>query len=165
MSSVPYRHFLKEKEAKHLFADFSQKFNVETETLFGPKPHIEKTEIQGTEIFIINGKPLIARSNETLFPTLTFEGIFPLLPKIVVDMGAVPHICNGADVMAPGIVRIKGDFQEKGLIVIADERYEKTLAIGVALLNSQAAKTLKHGKIAKNVHFVGDKLWNLLKSF
>jgi len=165
MSSVPHRHFLKEKEAKQLLADFSQKLRVKTETLFGPKPHIEQTETQGITIFIINGKPLIARSNETLFPTLTFEGTLSLLPKIVVDLGAVPHICNGADVMAPGIVRIKGDFQEKGLIVIVDERHEKPLAIGIALLNSQAAKILKHGKIAKNVHFVGDKLWNLLKSF
>jgi len=165
MSGVPHRHFLKEREARQLLADFSRKIKVETETLFGPKPHIEQTETQGTTIFIINGKSLIARSNEMLFPTLMFERIFSLLPKIVVDMGAVPHICNGADVMAPGIVRIKGDFQEKGLIVIVDERHEKPLAIGVALLNSRAAKTLKRGKIAKNVHFVGDKLWNLLKSF
>lgn len=150
---------------RRLLADFSQKLKVETKPLFGPKPRIEQAEIQGIEIFIVNGKPLIARCNETLFPTLTSEDIFPLLPKIVVDMGAVPHICNGADVMAPGIARIKGDFQEIGLIVIVDERHEKPLAIGVALLNSQAAKTLKHGKIAKNVHFVGDKLWNLLKNF
>jgi len=165
MPSVPHRRFLKEREAKQLLADFSRKIKVKTETLFGPKPNIEQTETQGTTIFIINGKPLMARFNETLFPTLTFEEISLLLPKIVVDMGAVPHICNGADLMAPGIVRIKGDFQEKGLIVIVDERHEKPLAIGVALLNSQDAKTLKHGKIAKNVHFVGDKLWNLLKSF
>ena len=165
MSGVLHRHFLKEKEARRLLADFSQKLKVETEPLFGPKPHIEQAEIQGNEIFIVNGKPLIARYNETLFPTLTFEGIFPLLPKIVVDMGAVPHICNGAHVMAPGIVRIEGDFQEKGFLVILDERHEKPLAIGVALLDSQAAKTLKHGKVAKNVHFVGDKLWNLLKDF
>lgn len=165
MSEFLHRHFLKEKEVRRLLADFSQKLKVKTEQLFGPKPHIEQAEIHGTEIFIVNGKPLIARSNELLFPTLMFEEIFHLLPKIVVDMGAVPHICNGAHVMAPGIVRIKGDFQEKDILIILDERHEKPLAIGVALLNSKTAKTLKHGKMAKNIHFVGDKLWDSLKKF
>jgi PUA domain protein len=66
--------------------------------------------------------------------------------------------------MAPGVVRINGNFNEGEFLLVVDERYEKPLAIGVALVNSQFATNLTHGKIAKNIHFVGDKLWNLLKS-
>jgi len=164
MPSFPRRHFLKEKEAEQLLASLSQKLNVKPYELLGPKPHIERAETQFAEIFFANGKPVMAKSNETLFPTLKFETIFALLPKVVVDMGAVSHLCNGADVMAPGVVHIKGNFSEGDFLLVVDERYEKPLAIGVALVNSQVAKNLTHGKIAKNMHFVGDKLWNLLKS-
>ncbi len=120
-------------------------------------------ETQNVEIFIINGKPLFARSRGTFLPTLISNGVFPLLPKIVVDMGAVPHICNGADLMAPGIVQIDGDFNTDDLLLIVDERHGKTLAIGAALLDSHATRKLKHGKVVKNIHYVGDSLWKMLK--
>jgi PUA domain protein len=157
------RHFLKEKEAKKLFFDFSQRLKVDAERLFGPKPHVEVNETETAEIFIIDGKPLLARFDGALFPTLAFEKIFPFLPKIVVDMGAVPYVCKGSDVMAPGVVSVEGDFKENDLLLIVDERHRKPLMIGVALFNSQTVKNMKHGKIVKNVHYVGDNLWEALK--
>lgn len=163
MPNTIKRHFLKEKETEKILQELSHKLNVETKQLLGSKPHVELAEIQSTEIFVIKGKPILARLNDTLSPTLIFKEIFPFLPKIIVDMGAVPHLCNGADVMAPGVVRIDGDFNENDILLIADERYEKPLAIGIALFDSQHTRKLTHGKVVKNVHYVGDKLWNLLK--
>jgi PUA domain protein len=164
MPILSRQYFLKEKEAKQLLASISEKLNVKPYELFGPKPRIERAETQIAEIFFINEKPIMAKSNEILFPTLKFEKLFAFLPKIVVNMGAVSHLCNGADVLAPGVVQIKGNFNEEDFLLIVDERHEKPLAIGVALVNSQVAKNLTRGKIAKNMHFVGDKLWNVLKS-
>ena len=66
--------------------------------------------------------------------------------------------------MAPGVVRVHGDFNENDLILVVDERHGKSLAIGVALFNSQTMRSLKQGKVVKNVHYVGDKLWNLVKT-
>ena len=80
-------------------------------------------------------------------------------------MGAVPYVCNGADIMAPGIVNVKGDFNEKNILIILDERHKKSLAIGIALVNSHNIRTTKRGKVAKNIHHVGDKLWNTIKRF
>ena len=165
MSKPSQRHFLKEKEGKQLLLNFSRKLKVDTKQLFGHKPHVELTETPVAEIIVINNKPLLARySSGMLFPTLIFKGVFSLLPKIVVDMGAVPHICGGADVMAPGVVRIDGNFSENDLLLIVDERYGKSLAIGVALFSLEAMKGLKHGKIVKNIHYVGDALWNFIKT-
>jgi len=165
MSKPPRRHFLKEKEAKQLLHNFSHKLKVNTEQLFGHNPHIELAETPVAEIVVINRKLLLARhSSGVLFPTLIFNGVFPFLPKIVVDMGAVPHICNGADLMAPGVVRIDGNFNENDLLLIVDEQHGKSLAVGVALFNSQAMKDLKHGKIVKNLHYVGDELWKFIKT-
>lgn len=157
------RHFLKEKEVKKLLVDFSKRLKVEVEKLFGAKPSIEIVEVQTIRIFIVNGKPLLVKSGDELFPTLVFDKLFPLLPKVVVDMGAIPHICNGADVMAPGVVRIQGEFDEKDFLLITDERHDKPLAIGVALFNSQATNSLRQGKIVKTIHYVGDHLWGILK--
>jgi PUA-domain protein len=120
-------------------------------------------ETQNVEIFIINGKPLFARSEGTFLPTLISNGVFSILPKIVVDMGAVPHVCNGADLMAPGVVQIDGDFNTDDLLLIVDERHGKTLAIGAALLDSHGMRKLRHGKVVKNIHYVGDRLWKMLK--
>ena len=164
MPKIARRHYLREKEARQLLLDFSQKFNVDTEGLFGARPRVELTEIQAIEIININGKPLLARLDGSLLPTLLFEAIFPFLPRIVVNMGAVPYICNGADVMAPGVVRVDGEFKENSFLLIVDERYEKSLGIGVALFDSQAMRRLKKGKIVKSIHFVGDKLWNFMKT-
>jgi predicted RNA-binding protein (TIGR00451 family) len=78
-------------------------------------------------------------------------------------MGAVPYVCNGADVMAPGVVRVDGDFEKNDILLVVDERFGRSLAIGVALSDSQTMRKLAHGKFVKNFHYVGDKLWNLLK--
>ena len=163
VSKNPRRHFLKEKEARKLFLDFSQRLKVDAERLFGPRPRVEVNETEVAEIFIVDGKPLLARSGGALFPTLAFDEVFPFLPRIVVDMGAVPYVCKGADVMAPGVVSIDGDFNENDLLLVVDERHGKALMIGVALLDSQAMKNVKHGKIVKNIHHVGDKLWKALR--
>jgi len=160
---TPRRHFLKEGEARRLLLDFSREFKVDAERFFGSKPQIELAEAQAAEVLLINEKPILARLRGRLMPTLAFDELLSLLPKIVVDMGAVPHVCNGADVMAPGVVRIHGDFNENGLILVVDERHGKSLAIGIALFNSQTMRSLKRGKVVKNVHYVGDKLWNSLK--
>jgi len=163
MSGIKRRYFLREKEAAQLFNDFSKKLNIDIQQLFGIKTHVEVAETQKAKIFFINRRPLLAVWKSILLPTLIFEEALPLLPKIVVNMGAVPHVANGADIMAPGVVRIEKDYKPNDYVVVTDERHDKPLAIAVALTDSQTAQSLKHGKIAKNIHYVGDDLWNQLK--
>ena len=163
MRTVIRRHLLKVKEAKQLLSELSQKLKLDAERLVGSKTRIELAETHMVQIFIINEKPLFAKIDGTLLPTLTSNGVFSLLPKIVVDMGAVPHICNGADLMAPGVVQIDGDFSIDDVLLIVDERHGKPLAIGVALLDSTSMRNAKYGKVVKNIHYVGDRVWRMLK--
>ncbi len=164
MSKKRRRHFLKEKETKRFLLEVTQRLGTDIERLLGSKTRVEVDEIGAIEIFIVNGRPLLARSNGELFPTLTFEELLPLIPKIVVDMGAVPYACKGADVMAPGVVAIEGEFESNDLLMIIDERHGKFLAVGVALFSSEVMKTANHGKIVRIIHYVGDKLWSYLRS-
>lgn len=162
---VSSRHFLKEKEAEEVLKAFCAKVGVDVERLFKSDQNVEVAGTEVIKIFIVDTKPLFAKSKNLLFPTLLFHELLPMLPKVVVDEGAIPHICGGADVMAPGIVKVEGDFEKDDLVTVVDEKYGKVLAIGVALISSPDVKDLKHGKIVKNIHYVGDKLWNLIRKF
>jgi len=115
------------------------------------------------EIYFVNGEPHFARGGDSSFPLLT-SSLVSKLPKVVVDMGAVPHICNGADVMAPGIRRIEGQFGKGALVVVTDERHGKGVAIGKALQDSATIAGTKQGKVVKNLHYVGDSLWKVIRA-
>jgi len=164
MSEIKHRSFLREKEAAQLLDEFSKKLKVDIKQLLEAKKlDIEVAETSSAKIFFLNGKPLIANIKDVLVPTLLFDKALQFLPRITVNMGAVPHICNGADLMAPGIVKIEGDFNTSDYVLVVDERHQKPLAIAIALTDSQTAHSLQRGKICKNTHYVGDSLWNQLK--
>ncbi|MBT8172253.1 DUF1947 domain-containing protein [Candidatus Bathyarchaeota archaeon] len=158
------RYFLKSKDAKKLTIKISKLLGINIEEIIQSKIHIEVLELDIAQIFILNGRPLIAKSEEHLFPTLFFEELFSIIPHVVVDMGAVPYVCKGANVMAPGVKEIE-DFSKNELLLIVDERYGKPLAVGLSLTSSHDMKTVKKGKIVKNLHYVGDKIWDYLKTF
>ena len=115
----------------------------------------------GAEVYLIEGTVQLASKDETLFPTLLNPNIGKL-PSIVVDMGAIPYVCNGADVMAPGIKEIKGEFEAGDIVVVRDIEHVKALAIGKALVGSDEMKEMRKGKAVMNLHHVGDKLWKAL---
>ena len=164
MSEITRRQFLREKEAARLLDELSQRLKIDVrELLDAKKPSVEVAQSLSGEVVYLEGKPFAARLKDMLIPTLLFEKALQRLPRIVVNMGAVPHICNGADVLAPGMVGIDGSFTADSLVVVVDERHKKPLAVAVALVDSQTAQSLSHGKVARNLHFVGDALWNQLR--
>ena len=112
----------------------------------------------GSMVYIFFKEVILARKKGILFPTLINSAIGDL-PSVLVDMGAIPYVCNGADVMAPGIMNIEGDFEKDGLLVIRDVKHGKALGIGAAQYSSEEMKGLKKGKAILNLHYVGDKIW------
>lgn len=164
MPDTARRQFLREKEATKLLDEFAQKPGINLRELLNTKKlNVEVSDIPGAQVFYLNGKPSLARLKNAVIPTLRFEEVLLRLPKITVNMGAVPHICNGADVLAPGIVKIDGVFAAGDYVVVVDERHGKPLAVATALVDSQAARGLSRGKVAETLHYVGDVLWNQLK--
>ncbi|MDH5448885.1 MAG: DUF1947 domain-containing protein [Candidatus Bathyarchaeota archaeon] len=157
------RRFIKEKEAKKLLSELFKNTKINLQELPTLKPPIEIAKTNNEEIFFINKEPIFAKSNNKLFPTLASDKILKNLPKATVNMGAIPHICNGADIMAPGIVHYEGTFNKENIVIISDERHQKPIAIAIALYNTKEAKNLEHGKILKNIHYIGDKIWNTIK--
>ncbi len=163
MSKKYKRYFLKAKEAKALLKEASERLKISLENIFGAEARIEAVETDFGEIFLINSKPLLFKKEGKVFPTLLFTEFLASAPKVVVDMGAVPHICNGADVMAPGIVRFEGNFNKGDLVFVVDEKHGKPIALGEIAYDNADAVKIKHGVVVKNIHFVGDKIWDYLK--
>ncbi|MDQ7032989.1 MAG: DUF1947 domain-containing protein [Desulfonauticus sp.] len=163
MSKRSRRYFLKEKEAKNFLDEFMQKLKFDLKRVFKAKVKIEIVETRFAEIYLINGRPLLAKSEGHVFPLLTFSELFTLAPKIVVDMGAIPYVCNGANIMAPGIVRFEGEFRKGDYVFVVDEKHGKPLALGIIDYDVDKVGNVNRGVVVKNLHFVGDKIWNFIK--
>jgi len=163
MSEKHRRHFLKNKEATTFLEKASEKLKVDLEQIFRAKVNVELVETEFAEIFLINGKPILVKAEENVFPTLVFKEFFILAPKVVVDMGAVPHVCSGANIMAPGIVRFEGEFGKGDLVFVVDERHGKPIAVGEIIYDLETAKKVSQGIVVRNIHFVGDRIWNFVK--
>ena len=96
-------------------------------------------------------------------PILSIRGILEYgatKGHVTVDMGAVPYVVNGADIMAPGIVDGDQGLKKGSLAWVRDENNEKPLAIVRLLDDLRTILEIKRGKAATNLHYIGDKLWN-----
>ena len=111
-----------------------------------------------SKLYFFKKEAILAKKKNILFPTL-INPVLEGLPSALIDMGAIPYVCNGADVMAPGIMGIEGEFKKGGLLVIRDVNHKKALGVGSAIFTSEEMRRLKKGKVILNLHYVGDKIW------
>lgn len=148
---------LKPKEARKVLEEFNEKFG---EDVYGRR--FESVALGGRMVYVVDGRPLFLRVEDILLPTLINIEVLTKLPEVVVDMGAVKHICNGADVMIPGIREAALPLEPGVPVTIVDEKHRKRIAVGVALtaLRSLGGK----GKAVRNLHYVGDKVWMWMKA-
>ena len=164
MPTKQRRYPLKTKEARQIIEEASKKLKTDLDELFGVKANVEVVESNIGEIYLLAGKPVFYKAGGAILPTLLFGEFIAKAPKIVVDMGAIPYVCKGATVMAPGIVRIDGEFDKGDLVIVVDMKHGKALALGESLLDADTAKTTKKGPVVKTLHYVSDKIWDYIKT-
>lgn len=159
---MPTRTILKDRDSKPLIETLRK---LGGEQSLSHKSRVELETVRDAEIIFVDGQPLAFQRKGELIPVLVNDEVLSRFPKIVVDMGAVPHVAGGADIMAPGIRRVQGDFTSSQLVVIVDETHDKRLAVGRSLLDSSTLKLTKKGKVVENLHYVGDTVWEVVKGF
>jgi PUA-domain protein len=164
MPTKQRRYALKTKESKQVLDEASKTLKLDLEDLFDAKANVEIVESDIGAIYLIGGKPLLYRADGKVLPTLLFTEWIAKAPKIVVDMGAVPYVCKGATVMAPGIVRLEGDFAVGEFVAVVDVKFGKALALGESLMDAATARQTKKGPVVKTLHFVSDKIWDCIKT-
>lgn len=113
---------------------------------------------------IIVGDGITAlKIGQTYLPFLTDTKILERFPNVTVDMGAVKFMCDGANVMRPGI-RSFSEFEKGQFVCIVEESQKKFLAVGRAFVSSNELQTMVKGVVIENLHYVSDKYWEIKKS-
>ncbi|MBN1385524.1 RNA-binding protein [Candidatus Woesearchaeota archaeon] len=123
---------------------------------FSKKDKVEQVD----DFILLDGAPVCLVSGDIILPTLKAiisRGI--RMSRVVVDMGAVKFVASGADIMRPGIVSFD-DFHDGALVLVVDEKHGKPLAVGQAKYSSGEMKRIDKGKVIRNIHYVGDRIWN-----
>jgi PUA-domain protein len=160
---IKKRHDMKSSQIKTLRKRVNEELGEEFSFLLeGSRYEICTTDTDIT-LILVDGKPVFLEK-KIVFPTLkVFLDIDcrKLKRHVTVDMGAVPYVTNGADVMRPGITDIDDSIEKGDFVVITEERHGKPLAIGEAQYSAREIKNMDQGKVVLNVHYVGDKMWSL----
>ena len=158
-AKIKNRHRLKNKEIKQLIQTLKNRFSSD---FFDSSSSVEMGNLEEFNVILVdNDIAFMIIEDDIVF---TLRGLYKYQPKeyfVIVDMGAVGFVTKGADVMAPGIVDADECIQEHDYVWVCDEKHKKPLAVGIALITGEEMKGKKTGKAIKNIHFVGDRLWNL----
>lgn len=155
---IKNRHRLKSKDIRKYQNDLKVIFD---EIFFDEKSTVEIGDLDGKIIIFIDSEPCFMSYDDKI--VFTLHGLNKYKPKknfVIVDMGAVKFVTNGADVMAPGIVDVDKDISEGDQVWICDETHHKPLAIGIAIVNGEDMILQEQGKVISTIHYVGDELWN-----
>ncbi len=99
---------------------------------------------------------------DSYLPFLSETVLLEKFPKAIVDTGAIKFVCNGANVMRPGIKKFT-EFQKDDIICVVDEVHNKFLAVGKALVSSAEMSNITKGEVVKNLHYISDKYWEAAK--
>ncbi|MGI6447373.1 MAG: DUF1947 domain-containing protein [Methanobrevibacter boviskoreani] len=156
--NVKKRYYLKKKRIKEIKQELG-----EYGSLINNKSSVEVLETDEYNYILVNSEPYIIMIDDKPYPTLkAILANEDLKNKtVVVDMGAVRFVTNGADIMSPGIVEADDDIVPGDVVVIVDVNNHKPLAIGESLISGPEMVESSKGKAIKSLHFVGDDIWNL----
>jgi len=108
--------------------------------------------------YVANNSDLIVIKKDGYFiPSLTIaRNLDLILPKVVVDTGAIRFVTNGADIMRPGVTHIDDEVLEGQLVVVVEEKNGAPLAFGVALYDAIDMRSMDSGRVVQNLHYLKD---------
>ncbi len=156
---VRRRTRLRRKEVESWFGRLAADFGM-------PMPEdetpVDQAEAGEMRLLIRDDEPVALVLGDSIVPTVRGLLAFPAERRFVtVDMGAVPFVYNGADVMAPGIVDADPAIRVGDFVWVRDEKNSRPLAVGRAIMDGPAMAREERGKAIETIHHVGDDLWRL----
>lgn len=150
---------LSKREANSLVEEIRRRLKIQIK-----KPKIVKIlEIDDNHEIIAIDENRFVKVNHTYAPFLAEQSFMEKFPFLVVDKGAIPYVCNGANVMRPGIVEFPIEFKEDDIVMVKEQTYGKYIAVGKAIYDKRKAEMMSKGPILRNLHYVGDKIWEAYK--
>ena len=147
-------NLISKSETAQVIKEISSQWKIEL-----PKIKNLKFHYFDDDVIIITGIGLKAiKAGNSYLPFLTETEILKKFPYVMVDMGAVKFMCNGANVMRPGITNYT-QFEKDSVVCIIEESQHKFLAVGKSCVISTDMESMSKGEIVKNMHYISDKYW------
>ncbi|MCL6089586.1 MAG: DUF1947 domain-containing protein [Candidatus Thermoplasmatota archaeon] len=145
------RHFVSKKEAKSLKESL-----MEIGIIFPDLP-VEIDERKGEKCYFVDGKPFVYVGRNVIPTLFLLNEIGSDSMNVTVDDGAVPHIINGANVFAQGIIEMDQKIKEKSMVFIRN-RKNQYVGVGMSTRSYDDIMTNRKGEAIILVHFPGDKI-------
>lgn len=151
--------------------DERQEINEAMDALLGIRPLpdqdvlVEKARAGEYDVLLVDGSLFVVLEGpEVDDPLPTLRALMQNKPdraKVTVDMGAVPFLRNGADVMSPGITDADEAIEDGDVVWVVDEEHGAPLGIGHALMDGASMVDQDKGKAVATWHHVGDDFWDV----
>jgi predicted RNA-binding protein (TIGR00451 family) len=100
--------------------------------------------------------------DDTYLPFLSETLLLDKFPKVIVDTGAIKFVCNGANIMRPGIKKYS-EFKKADIVCVVEESHNKYLAVGKSFVSSDDMQNITKGEVVQNLHYISDKYWETVK--
>lgn len=158
---VKKRKILSKKEKKLLLEELEQEYGERISSYFEISVPLEEVKTDEGYLLVKNSKVWFFYINEKILPSIYFmrETGFDL-PEVIVDIGAIKFITNGADVMFPGIVAFDKEIKKGTKVVIKEEKANTIIGVGVSIIDSKNFSKSKKGKAINLLHHLKDKVWS-----
>ena len=152
-------NLISKSETNHILEMVSKQWNQELPKIKNLKVYF----IDQNSQLIVGSGITILKIDDQYLPFLNQTQVLEKFPNVMVDMGAVKFMCNGANVMRPGIKKYT-KFSKDDVVCIVEESKLKFLAVGKALTDSLELENISKGEVVKNLHYVSDKYWEISKT-
>ncbi len=150
---------LRRKEVDSWFRRLSEDFGM---PMPADEVAVDQAEAGDLRLLLREDDAVALIFGDAIVPTVRGLLAFPAQKRFVtVDMGAVPFVYNGADVMAPGIVEADPEIRPGDFVWVRDEKNRRPLAVGRAIMDGPTMAREERGKALETLHHVGDDLWRL----
>jgi len=143
------KHILSKKDYR-AFMEKLKNFNIDGTSMADVEVETNKKNV----VYYFSNKPVFYNGMPTLY-LINYLKI--QTHNVTVDNGAVPHIMNGSNLFAPGIVEIDKNIK-KGDMVFIKNMDGLYIAIGKANEDGDVISSTRKGEAVEIVHYLNDKV-------
>lgn len=154
-------HSLSKREVHDITDEISKSWPTNS---IGAIKDLQVCVIDGNKRLLLgNGLVAIQLAPDLIIPHLTQHDILNHFASVQVDMNAVKFVCNGANIMRPGITDFT-TFKESEIVLVKDQTHKKELAVCISLVDDVTGRKMERGVVLNNIHHIGDIYWETKKS-
>jgi len=154
-------HSLSKREVHDITGQVSKSWPTNS---IGAIKNLQAYVIDGNKRLLVgNNLVAIQLAPDLIIPHLTQHDLLNHFASVQVDMNAVKFVCNGANIMRPGITNFT-TFKESEIVLVKDQTHKKELAVCISLVDDVTGRKMERGVVLNNIHHIGDLYWETKKT-